>query len=90
MHKKGRVKYFLVIIICFFIFIYGFFIINITKPELVRNKSEFKIDFTLEPLNFTIENEDYIFFVNNEIFDNKIFDNMKKKCIRTFNGIFSK
>ena len=77
MRKKGRIKYFLVIFLCFFIFIYGFIKININKPELVRKKSKFTIDLKLKPLDFRIETKEYIFYVNN-----KIIDNMKEKCIR--------
>ena len=38
MRKKGRTKYFLVIFLCFFIFIYGFIEINITKAKDCEKK----------------------------------------------------
>ncbi|MBU3090711.1 hypothetical protein K2F40_00095 [Clostridium sp. CM028] len=85
MLKKGRIKYFLVIFISFSVLTYGFIKVNINKTELVRNKSKFTIGFKLKPVDFRIETKDYGFYVNN-----KIFDNMKKKCISTYNGIFSK
>ena len=85
MHKKGRVKYFLVIVICLFIFIYGFIEINVNKAELVKEKSKFTIVLNLKPINLQIETKSYVFYVNN-----KIFYNMKEKCIGAFNEFFSK
>ena len=85
MRKRGRIKYFLIIFICFSIFIYGFIKVNISKPELVRKRSKFTIDLKLKPVDFRIETKGYVFYVNN-----KIFYNMKEKCIGVYNGIFSK
>jgi len=85
MRKKGRVKYFIIIIFCFFIFSYGFIKININKPELVRDKSKFTIVLKLKPVYFEIDTEGYVFYVNN-----KIFYDMKEKCIGVFNEFFSK
>ena len=85
MRKRGRIKYFLIIFICFSIFIYGFIKVNISKPELVRKRSKFTIDLKLKPVDFRIETKGYVFYVNN-----KTFYNMKEKCIGVYNGIFSK
>ena len=86
MRKKGRTKYFLVIILCFFIFIYGFTEINLTKAKDLRKKSKFTIDLTLNPIDLKIETADYVFYVNN-----KIIDSMKEKYNEDiYNGIFSK
>lgn len=85
MRKRGRIKYLFVIIICFFIFVYGFIKININKPELVREKSKFIINLSLKPVNFTVETKGYVFYVNS-----KIIYNLKVKCIDTYNDIFSK
>ncbi|MGH4125863.1 MAG: hypothetical protein ACREV6_23380 [Clostridium sp.] len=81
MRKKGRIKYTIVIFLCFSILIYGFFKINITKTKDLRKKSKFTIDLTLKPIDLKIETEDYVFYVNN-----KVIDKIKEK----YNGIFSK
>ena len=83
MRRKGRSKYILVIIFCFIIFAYGFIKVNVNKPELVKKKSKFTIAFKLKPIDFRIETNNYVFYVNN-----KIFYNMKEKCINAFNDIF--
>lgn len=89
MRKKGRTKYFLVITLCFFIFIYGFTEINITKAKSSRIKSKFTIDLKLKPFDLRIETADYVFYVNN-----KVIDKMKEKYNQVYNdiynGIFSK
>jgi len=89
MRKKGRSKYFLVIVLCFFILLYGFIEINLTKAKDVKKKSKFTIDLTLKPLNLRVETKEYVFYVNN-----KIIDNMKEKYNEVYNdiynGIFSK
>lgn len=85
MRKKSRIKYFLLIFVCVFIFIYGFIVININKPELVRKKSKFTLDLRLKPFDFKIETKGYVFYVNN-----KIIDNMKQKYNDIYNGVFSK
>ena len=85
MHEKSRVRYVLVIFICFSIFIYGFIKINITKSELVRKKSGFTIDFKFKPMDLRIETKEYVFYVNN-----KIFDNLKEKYVDVYNSIFER
>ena len=85
MRKKGRIKYFLVIVIWFLIFFYGFIKINISKSELVKEKSRFTISFKLKPVDFRIETKGHVFYVNN-----KIIYNIKEKCIGVYNDIFSK
>ncbi|MBZ9688186.1 hypothetical protein G9F72_017775 [Clostridium estertheticum] len=89
MRKKGRTKYILIMLLCFFIFIYGFTEINITKAKDLRKKSKFTIDLTLKPIDLKIETVNYIFYVNN-----KIIDKMKEKYNEVYdeiyNGIFSK
>jgi len=89
MRKKGRSKYFLVIILCFFILMYGFTEINLTKAKDVKKKSKFTIDLTLKPMDLRIETKNYVFYVNN-----KIIDSMKEKYNEVYNevynGIFSK
>lgn len=85
MRKKGRVKYFLLIFLCFCIFNYGFFKINITKTKDVRKKSKFTIDLTVKPVDLRIETKDYVFYVNN-----KIIDGVRQKYNDIYNGIFSK
>jgi phage-related protein len=85
MRKKGRTKYFLVIFVCVSIFIYGFFVVNITKVKDVRKKSKFTIDVSFKPIDFRIETKDYVFYVNS-----KIIDNVKEKYNDIYNGVFSK
>ena len=85
MRKRGRIKYFLMFSICLSVFIYGFIIININKPELVKKKSKFTINLKLNPIDFRIETNGYIFYVND-----KIIYNLKEKCIDTYNNILSK
>ena len=48
MRKKGRIKYFLMIFLCFFIFIYGFIEINITKAEDVKKRSKVHNRFNIK------------------------------------------
>ena len=85
MRKRGRVKYFIIIVIWFLIFAYGFIKININKPELVKDKSKFTISFRLKPVDFRVETKGYVFYINN----NTIY-NIKEKCINVYNGVFSK
>lgn len=92
MLKKGKSKYFLVIAIWLLIFLYGFIKINISKPELVKDKSKFTISFKLKPVDFRIETKGYVFYINNKTtYDiKKKYFNVKEKCIGVYNGIFSK
>ncbi len=85
MRKKGRIKYLLVVFLCFFILIYGFIKVNIYKPELVRKKSKFTIDFKSKPFDFRVEMKEYVFYINS-----KVVDNMKEQCVDVYNNIFSK
>ena len=85
MRKKGRIKYFLVILLCFFILISGFMIININKPDVVRKKSKFTMDLILKPFDFRIDTKDYVFYINS-----KVITNIKEGCIDTYEEIFSK
>jgi len=85
MRKKGRIKYFLVIFLCFSIFIYGFIAVNINKSEQERAKSGFTIDIKSKPFDFRVDTKDYVFYVNS-----KIIDNVKEECVDVYNGIFSK
>jgi phage-related protein len=92
MRKKGKGKYFLVIIIWFLIFLYGFIKINISKSELVKDKSRFTISFKLKPADFRIETKGYVFYINNKLTYNikEKCISAKEKCIGVYNGIFSK
>ena len=74
MRKKGRFKYYIVFFLCFSIFTYGFFKVNITKAKNARKKSKFTVDLTIKPLDLKIENRDYVFYVNG-----KVIDNIKEK-----------
>lgn len=85
MRKKNRKKYFITIILCTSIFVYGFIKINIYKPEIVSKKSGFTMNFSLKPLDIRIETEDYVIYLNN-----KVIDGVKDKCNDTYNDIFSK
>jgi hypothetical protein len=85
MRKRNNKKYFTVIIFCTFIFVCGFVIISISKPELLRKKSPFTIDVSFRPIDIRIETKDYIIYMNN-----KVIDGVKEKCIDTYNGVFSK
>lgn len=85
MHKRKNKKHFTAIIFCVFIFICGFVIISISKPELLRKKSPFTIDVSFKPIDIRIETKNYIIYVNN-----KVIGGVKEKCIDTYNDIFSK
>ncbi len=85
MCKRGRTKYFLVFILCFFILSYGFIKINLTKSKYVRKESKFTIDFRLKPIDLRIETADYVFYVNNNF-----FDKVKEKYNGMYNKFFSK
>jgi hypothetical protein len=85
MRKKGRIKYFFLIFLCFSIFIYGFFAVNITKAKDVRKKSKFTIDLKLKPLDLRIETKDYVFYINN-----KIIYNVKEKYMHIYHGVLSR
>ena len=85
MRKKDRTKYFLLSFVCIFIFIYGFIVININKPELVRKQSQFTMDLTIKPIDFRIETKEYVFYINNEI-----IDNVKEKYMSLYDKILSK
>lgn len=85
MRKKGRMKYFLVIFLCFSILVYGFIKVNINKEKDVKIISGFAIDFKLKPFDFKVETADYIFYVNS-----KVIDNLKEECVSVYNEIFSK
>ncbi|MBU3110458.1 hypothetical protein [Clostridium lacusfryxellense] len=92
MRKRGRNKYILVIVIWFLIFLYGFLKINISKSELVKDKSRFIITFKLKPVDFRIETNGYVFYVNNKTIYNikEKYFNVKEKCNAVYNGIFTK
>lgn len=85
MCKKGRIKYFLLAFLCFAIFIYGFFAINITKAKDVRKKSKFTIDLKLKPIDLRIETKNYVFYANN-----KIIYNVKEKYMQIYHEILSR
>ncbi|MCB2288769.1 hypothetical protein LGK97_03205 [Clostridium sp. CS001] len=85
MRKKGRSKYFLLAFLCFSMFIYGFFAINITKDEDVRKKSKFTIDLKLKPVDLRIETKKYVFYANNKI----IYD-VKEKYMEIYHEILSR
>ena len=85
MRKKSRVKYVVLIFVCLSIFVYGFIKVNINKPELVRKRSWFTMDLKVKPFDFRIETKEYVFYVNN-----KVFDNLKEKYTEVYNGIFSR
>ena len=85
MRKKSRVKYVVLIFVCLSIFVYGFIKVNINKPELVRKRSWFTMDLKVNPFDFRIETKEYVFYVNN-----KVFDNLKEKYTDVYNGIFSR
>ena len=85
MFKKGIIKYTFLMAICFSIFIYGFIEVNINKPELVKEKSKFTMNFKLNPIDFRVESKGYVFYANS-----KLFYNMKEKCIDTYDNIFKK
>lgn len=85
MRKRGRTKYYIVIFLCFFIFVYGFIMVNINKPKLVREKSKFTIDLKFKPFDFRIDTKEYVFYVNS-----KVIDNMKEQCAEVYNELFPK
>jgi hypothetical protein len=85
MRKKNKKKYSISIVFCIFIFIYGFIMISISKPELIRKKSPFTVDVSLKPIDIKIETKGYTIYVNN-----KVIDGVKEKCNDIYNNIFSK
>ena len=85
MGKRGKFKYYIIFFLCFTIFTYGFFEINITKAKDVKKKSKFTIDFKLSPIDLRIESGDYIFYVNS-----KVIDGMKEKYNEVYDDIYNR
>jgi len=74
--KKGiRV----VIIFSIIIVLFGFVVITAGLPKYIKDKSEFKINYTASPFDFTVDVGEYSLCLNNKIFYN--FKNGSKEVV---------
>ncbi len=68
-----------VMIICCVIIILGFTVITAGLPKFIKDKSDFKIDYTQTPFDFSVDMGNYSLSIDNRIGDN--FKNGSKKII---------
>ena len=61
MRKKSKIKYFVLIFVCFCIFVYGFIKVNINKPNWFRKNLWFTMDLKVKPFDFRIETKGLCF-----------------------------
>ncbi|WP_406543414.1 hypothetical protein [Clostridium ljungdahlii] len=76
MSKKGIRA---VIIFCIMIVLFGFVTITAGLPKYIKDKSNFKINYTVSPFDFTVDVGEYSLCLNNKIVYN--FENGSKQVI---------
>ncbi|MCI1944118.1 hypothetical protein [Clostridium luticellarii] len=68
-----------VIIICSMIIISGFTIVSVGLPKYVKDQSNFKMDYTSSPFDFTVDAGNYSLSLNNKVGEN--FKNGSEKIM---------
>ncbi|NMM61958.1 hypothetical protein HBE96_04485 [Clostridium sp. P21] len=84
------------IIISFFISIYGVIIISGNLPKFIKEKSGFKVNYSLKPFDFRFEVGEYSLYINSKVITNiknssgKIVVNMEKKISNSTSSMVNK
>ncbi|WP_237737372.1 hypothetical protein [Clostridium carboxidivorans] len=84
MKKNGR-SIMVMIIICFFISLCGIIVISNNLPKFIKDKADFKIDYSKKPFDFRFEVGEYSLYINSKAVTNiknssgKIINNIGKK-----------
>jgi hypothetical protein len=77
-----------VIIMCLIIVSYGFVVVSGRLPKFIKDKSYFKIDYSIKPFDFTMDINDYSFYINEKIINSaknnsiNLVDDVKNASIR--------
>lgn len=83
---KGKIKGIILILsICIMIVFYGFVVVSGGLPKFIKDRSDFKINYSLSPFNFRMDISEYSLYINS-----KVVDNMKNGSIKLFNNIENK
>lgn len=71
--------------ICLMIVFYGFIVISGGLPKFIKDRSTFKINYSLSPFDFRMDISEYSLYVNR-----KVITNMKNDSVQLFNKIEDK
>lgn len=82
MNKKAVIS---VIVTCFIIVFFGVTIISGGLPKFIKDRSNFKINYTLSPFDFRVDMGDYSMYVNS-----KVAYNLKNSSVKLMNSIGEK
>ncbi|WP_246615263.1 hypothetical protein [Clostridium thailandense] len=83
---KGKIKGIILILsICIMIVFYGFIVISGDLPKFIKDRSGFKINYSISPFDFRMDINEYSLYINS-----KVVDNMKNGSIKLVNDIENK
>lgn len=83
--KKNSKHITVIIIICFFISLYGIAIISNNLPKYIKDKTDFRIDYSRKPFDFRFEVGEYSLYINS-----KAVTNIKNSSGKVINSISRK
>lgn len=65
-----KIKFILIISLCFLIVGYGFVKISSDLPDFIKNRSYVKVSFEPNPFDLKFDIGNYIIYINNDAFKN--------------------
>ena len=86
-----KMKYVIVIIVCFTVLIFGFLTVSSSLPKFIKEKSNFNINFSVYPFNLELNTDKYHVYANSKALTNikddsiKIINNFEGKITGAFN-----
>lgn len=86
----------LILSICLMIVFYGFIVISGSLPKFIKDRSTFKINYTLVPFDFRMDISEYSLYVNSKVVTNmrsssrKLLNNIENKVYHSTSGIINK
>nr|WP_242860935.1 hypothetical protein [Clostridium scatologenes]AKA70665.1 hypothetical protein CSCA_3540 [Clostridium scatologenes] len=83
--KKSSKHITVMITICFLISLYGIVVISSNLPKFIKDKTDFRIDYSKKPFDFRFEVGEYSLYINSKAVTNiknssgKIINNIGRK-----------
>jgi predicted PurR-regulated permease PerM len=94
--KKNNKNIIVVLMVCFIITLYGVIVISGNLPKFIKDRTAFKINYSLKPFDFRFDMGEYSLYINSKVItniknsSNKVVKNVEKNICNDTSSIINK